>query len=249
MSSPSVTRAGRLSDAMLPPAVSIRLRARVIRPGPQGTAPHPVIIDLVPAGRPAVDVGAHRGLWTYWIGRRAGGVDAFEPNPNLYAFLSRTHLRGVRTHQIALSDVEGTAELSVPVGGRAGRGSIGHPGDGEHVATVTTRRLDSYALTDVGFMKIDVEGHEEAVIRGAMETLARCHPVLVVEIEDRHNPGATERIPAALAELGYGYAYFEQAGALAPLSDFDLERHQIDVESEMSGAYVNNFIFMTHPLG
>ncbi|HEY1828387.1 MAG TPA: FkbM family methyltransferase [Acidimicrobiales bacterium] len=248
MSSPSVTRAGRLTDAVLPPALSIRLRARVIRPGPDGTAPHPVIVDLVPKGATAVDVGAHRGLWTYWIGRRAGQVHSFEPNPNLYAFLSRTRLRSVHTYQVALSDVEGTAELSVPTGGRAGRGSI-EATNGDHIATVATRRLDSYALADVGFMKIDVEGHEEAVIRGATETLERCHPVLVIEIEDRHNPGATARIPATLAGLGYQHAYFERGGTLYRLPEFDLRRHQIDVTSEMSDDYVNNFVFMAHPLG
>ena len=50
---------------------------------------------------------------------------------------------------------------------------------------VPMRTLDSYQLSNVGFIKIDVEGHEEAVLHGSSETLRREMPNLMIEIEDR----------------------------------------------------------------
>lgn len=47
--------------------------------------------------------------------------------------------------------------------------------------TVETRTLDSYELNNVRFIKMDVEGHEVAVLRGAAETIQRNHPLLIIE--------------------------------------------------------------------
>jgi FkbM family methyltransferase len=247
MASPAATTAGRLSDLLLPPALSLRLRARLARPGSGGIAPPAVLLELVPPGRPAVDVGAHRGLWSYWMSRRTSVVHAFEPNPDLYSYLARSRMHSVRAYEVALSDAEGSAVLSIPEGGRPGRGTIVDT-VGTGVARVVTRPLDAYALTDVGFMKVDVEGHEEAVLRGAVQTLQSCQPNLLVEIEERHNPGAVSRIPAALAELGYGYAYCVMEEQLQPLAAFDLASHQLEVGDDVSSAYVNNFVFASTPL-
>lgn len=46
-----------------------------------------------------------------------------------------------------------------------------------------TARLDDFELTNVGFIKIDVEGHELAVLRGASKTIEREQPNLMVEVE------------------------------------------------------------------
>lgn len=55
-------------------------------------------------------------------------------------------------------------------------------------------RLDDIIKDDVGFIKIDVEGHELAVLKGATSLINRCRPVLLVECEERHSPGGTERL-------------------------------------------------------
>ncbi|SNT36751.1 methyltransferase, FkbM family [Tropicimonas sediminicola] len=69
---------------------------------------------------------------------------------------------------------------------------------------VETRRLDSFDIRDLGFIKIDVEGHELEVLQGGKETLARETPVLLIEIEERHRPDALETVSDFLAGFGYG---------------------------------------------
>jgi hypothetical protein len=98
--------------------------------------------------------------------------------------------------------------------------------------------LDGQNLRGIGFIKIDVEGHEEKVIRGGLETLRREKPVLVIEIEKRHTgrpAGETHRL---IESLGYA-GFFFQDGKRRPLSEYE-ERMQ-DPEYP---AYINDFLFL-----
>ena len=54
---------------------------------------------------------------------------------------------------------------------------------------VQVRRLDDFAFGVVDFIKVDIEGAEFAFLPGAVATLRRCRPVLLIEIEDRHSEG------------------------------------------------------------
>ena len=69
--------------------------------------------------------------------------------------------------------------------------------------------LNSLGLTDVSAMKVDAEGAEEEVLRGAITTLRRCRPVLSVEIKERHRPGSLRRVPELLNKLGYAGFYVQ----------------------------------------
>jgi hypothetical protein len=153
----------------------------------------------------------------------------------------------MQAHDVALSDRDGSAELFMPEGRGTGRATIAAT-TGHDIATVKTRRLDSFEFTNVGFVKIDVEGHEEAVLRGAERTLKDTLPTLVIEIEERHNPGAIARIPKALADIGYAQSYFLSGEELLPLADFDVETHQLKIGSAIDPLYVNNFLFASKPV-
>lgn len=113
---------------------------------------------------------------------------------------------------------------------------------------VELRSLDSYGFDNVTFIKIDVEGHEESVLAGARETLERCHPTLLVEIEERHNPGGLERIVTSLSDLGY-YGSFFYERIRRDISDFVPRIHHIadrninSISNRRKVSYVNNFIF------
>jgi hypothetical protein len=75
--------------------------------------------------------------------------------------------------------------------------------------SVAARRLDEIDLPPVGFVKIDVEGHEEAVLRGGEHLLRRDRPIYMIEIEERHNCGSFGRTTAYFNDLGYEGLFFD----------------------------------------
>jgi hypothetical protein len=119
--------------------------------------------------------------------------------------------------------------------------------EGATVETVQRKRLDDYAIDTVGFVKIDVEGHEDAVLQGAHDTLARTRPRVLIEAEERHRPGATAGVASFFQSLNYS-GFFLLAGRLRPISEFEPATHQnaaqLDAEGRRVGTYINNFVFL-----
>ncbi len=212
----------------------------------RGEAELRVLADIVPAGRIAVDVGANKGVYARVLSGLASHVHAFEPNPRSFLWLRRALPGNVTPHPIALSDRDGEADLYLPQRGRRFSGSGGslNPNKARTphgTVRVTTRTLDSCALGDVGFIKIDVEGAEAKVLRGARSTIANFKPVLQIELDERHTGQTIERSIAEVVELGYS-AHFVDAGALAAMDSFDADsRHRLPAARK---DYVYNFIFV-----
>lgn len=201
---------------------------------------------LAPRGRRAIDVGANIGVWSYWLARWGAQVEAFEPNPKMVAILAGARLRGVTVHAVALGERREQGRLLVPKGRRGfsnqGASLSAVKVRGPHgVAEVACHRLDDYGFSDVGFIKIDVEGGELAVLAGAQETLARCRPAMIIEIEEKHRDEPIERAISTVE--GYGYRAFALLhGALTPVSEIDLERcHR---QAATRADYLFNFIFL-----
>jgi FkbM family methyltransferase len=208
--------------------------------------------NYVRRDRIAVDVGANVGVYAYHLSRLAQRVLAFEPIPDLAAVLRRLNLHNLEIEEAALSDHSGSATLRISDRGM-GVASLEAATVPEQSLTrqveVPVRCLDDYALKDVGFVKIDVEGHEETVIAGAMKTIQRDHPVLLVEIEERFNPGGLERIAGKLEAQGY-MGYFFEEGRRRSIAEFDPQLHQ-KVCDELHAftnrrklAFINNFLFV-----
>lgn len=184
-----------------------------------GLEPELWLVPRLLAGRSrAIDVGANRGVWSVQLARSARAVEAFEPNPACVRELRRVVGGRVRIHSVALSDHAGQATLRFDPG-NTGVATIErsntltqNAGIRRIVeANVPVATLDSFGFDDVGLIKIDVEGHEEAVLRGATQTLRTGRPSLVVETEDRHNPGAPARVEALLRAAGYAALVLHEA--------------------------------------
>lgn len=217
---------------------------------------------LVQAGETVCDIGANHGLFTFFLLRQQAKVLAFEPNPSMVRILKIRFVDALRRGDLslfesALSDEDGQATLHVPKGfsplGTLDGALATQDGVEMEDVAVPLRRLDAIVDEPVSFIKLDVEGHEARVLRGAEHLLRACHPTLLIEAEERHRPGAVASVQAFLAPLGYSGLYFEN-GRMCPLSSFDPARHQRADALNASGTrvrsgqvYINNFVFIARP--
>jgi FkbM family methyltransferase len=147
----------------------------------------------VSPGMVALDVGANVGAYSMllgqWVGP-TGRVFAFEPAPSAFHGLVR-HLRlndlsgVVRAVHAAAGDRETQAEFLIM--GTAGEGRLAAPADGDgarvNVPVVTIDAFCAREGIDPDFIKIDVEGWELAVLRGARETIRRRGRALALFVE------------------------------------------------------------------
>jgi FkbM family methyltransferase len=130
-----------------------------------------------------LDVGANIGTHTLAYAKMAKQVIAFEPVIGLFTMLCTN---------LALNYIENVLPLNIAVGQKNGITSVLIPdysvenNFGACSVSVGNQQvqmynIDHYNLSDVSLIKIDVEGYEQQVLEGAMETIARCKPALYVE--------------------------------------------------------------------
>ena len=205
----------------------------------------------------SIDVGASGGSYAVHLVGLSKRCVAFEPIPNaaqrLRDKLVFQNNPRLQVESVAIGDFSGEANLRIPVKdpGRstlAATNPVGELGVVECV-TVPVKTLDEYPFGDtVGFVKIDVEGHEEAVLRGASVFLAKDRPALMIEIEERHNPGSIERVSEFLTSFGYT-GYFLREGHLRTIDSFKKQRDQyignLCSDTNRRSEYINNFVFLT----
>lgn len=135
----------------------------------------------VPADRrrTCVDIGAHVGTWSMWLTHAFAYVHAFEPvAAHRECFYANVAAANCQLHPVALGAEAGRVAMAE---NPASTGSAHVRGAGD----IEMRTLDSYQLPDVDFIKIDVEGLELEVCQGAIATIQRCRPVMVVEQKGR----------------------------------------------------------------
>ncbi len=208
------------------------------------------LLDTLRRGDTAIDVGAHKGAYTWWMARavgRAGRVFAFEPQPELAQRLRR-QLTGPRwahvsTEAAAVSERAGELDLYVPDAAPSPGASLeaARSADARRTHRVRVVTLDEHipAGLRVGLIKVDVEGHELSVFRGAQRLLTTSRPALLFECEARHHRGdAIESVFAHLRGLGYVGSFFWR-GRRLPLEQFRAEVHQVEGREP----YANNFAF------
>jgi FkbM family methyltransferase len=209
-----------LLSLLTPP--STYYRRRIAEEARAGEPELAVLEKLMRRGGTAVDVGANQGFFAFALSEIADRVVAFEPNPD-YALFARVMLRGrASVHRLALSDRPGRASFRVP---------IDHDGTVLHLAgslkgthaqfprtrtyEVAIRTLDSFALADVRFIKVDVEGSEREVLDGARMTIARDRPPLLLELLSGTHADPGGYTAAICQEFGYD-AVIVQRGEQIP---------------------------------
>ncbi|MEJ0078868.1 MAG: FkbM family methyltransferase [Alphaproteobacteria bacterium] len=223
----------------------------------RGEAEIHLIRRLIEPGTTTLDIGCSIGIYAAEMARYASKVIAFEANPAVAQFARMVAPRNVEVVNVALSSAPGRATLKIPLNPRGETidelatietGNPLHAGESGSV-DVDMKRLDDVGITSCSFIKIDVEGHEEAVLEGASSLIAVQRPTLMIELDESLNKGALARLSARYAALNYR-VFFLSHGKLRPVSEFDPARHQnatnlkprhkLPPEAE----YINNFVFV-----
>ena len=202
------------------------------------------------------DVGANKGSFTYWLSRWCGDegrLIAFEPQQGLAQRLAAVcagiGLRNVRVEAKAVHSSSGFGEFCIPIGHQPGASlnRTSCPTGKCDVVTVPVISLDEYFRDDerISLLKVDVEGAELDVFRGARRILETYSPALIFECEARHLIGKNVGdVFAYLEALGYRGRFFCGRGA-EPLSSFSVATHQRQ-DGEWfwkQKNYCNNFVF------
>jgi FkbM family methyltransferase len=177
-----------------------------------------IAIQLLEPGNTAVDVGANFGLYTRFFSEAVGAggrVFAIEPIPATFNVLQsnikRLNLLNVTAIQAASSDCTRTVTMIVPRINGADNFYRAHISAeeaplGTHRVSVRTAKLDELVPPDVlvALLKVDVEGHELACIRGALEIIKKCEPALLIEVtEDPDFANSAGEVFGLLRSLHY----------------------------------------------
>ncbi|MGH9453112.1 MAG: FkbM family methyltransferase [Terriglobia bacterium] len=193
-------------------------------------------------GKVAYDIGAFEGIFTLFFSRRAKMVIAYEPNPASYR---RAHenlrlngIGNVTLRQAGVSDQNGALKFVVNhlmPGGASAEPSvarqIGATSKNVSEFLVNVVRLDDdirqYSLPAPDFVKIDVEGLENAVLRGMVETIQKHHPEIYIEVhgstyEEKEQTAAG--LVSFLAGQGYGRILHIESGKFVTLENSSIAR-------------------------
>jgi FkbM family methyltransferase len=235
---------------------SLRFRLRALKARFRDQAAEfDVIRRHLRPGDIACDIGANKGSFIPWLSRwcATGRVVAFEPQPEFARRLAEvcraTGLDNVTVEAKAVYSHSGQQELFVPAGHSPGASLTHRAAEAKSFTTLSVPlvSLDDYfdANDRITLLKIDVEGAELGVFKGAERILRQHAPLLVFECENRHlAPGNVGDVFSYLAGIGYEGSFICRDQVL-PISQFDAAVHQRQ-EGEWFWKrkdYCNNFVF------
>lgn len=201
------------------------------------------------SGRRAIDVGSNVAIYSYHLSKYFEVVESFEPIGSCSRML-QSSVRGkknINVHNVALSDNAALKTIHIPrlEGGpmNYGYSSISNSFDDEELFRVPSQCLDEYDFNSVDFIKIDVEGHELEVLKGAVTTIERNHPFCLIEVESRHGDSSKfAKVFEFMRFHGYEASFLYQ-GLRISMANFDPIVHQNLDALESGASYVNNFLF------
>lgn len=177
-------------------------------------------LSFVEKQQNAIDIGSNIGTWSLPLCNVFNTVYAFEPHPeNRECFFK--NLESVNNYTLypyALSDIESIMPLYVH-NEACGNISLDYNGimtgptninerpknTDVNKIDVEVKRLDSFDLSNIDFIKIDVQGHEFKVLKGAEQLLSHQSPVLCLELPQRNDEEKAYRteITQWLSQFGY----------------------------------------------
>ena len=177
----------------------------------------------------AVDVGVYRGVYSYKLSKEFKHVYAYEPNPLIYPFLKKNLtkiIKNLTLSNFALSNNTGITDLKIPTRSKSifkrnveelyklGLATIHEKNNFDNYDSIEVNKIkldDDLKNINIGFIKIDVEGHEKEVIEGSKKLIKKYKPILLVEIEERHNMKPVLETINFIKQLGYSAFFCEDS--------------------------------------
>lgn len=169
------------------------------------------LIDLLlPRDGVMFDIGANWGHFSLFAASHpdfSGQIYAFEPMPRTFADLHSAITEAglterIHAHNLALSDSNGEIRMALPDGEHSGLATVTA---GPRGTLTRMAALDSLGLPSPDLLKIDVEGHELAMLRGAAQTIRTTSPMIVFESTVTGSAEATLAPFFHLEEAGYSF--------------------------------------------
>ena len=215
-----------------------------------------LLSKLVNADDHVIDIGGNWGIYAYALSALGSRLAVFEPNPQCFRALNSwaSCKKNVDVYAVALSSQHGQGLLHIPVDATgqehdASASLESRRDEAARCVEVEITTLDSFGFQDVKFIKIDVEGHELDVLKGATKTIASSMPVMLIEIERRHNTIDIFDIFAFIFRLGYDGFYLD-GKILRNINSFDVAHDQPASNPAINGKrYINNFLFIPRDPG
>jgi len=208
-----------------------------------------IIEKFADKSKDALDIGVYRGVYSYKLSQNFKYIHSFEPNPLLFPYLNKNLkkiIRNIKLYNCALSDNNGETELKLPIRSKSlfkenieelfqlGAATM-HPDNiirEYKKVPIKTRKLDDISINNkIGFIKIDVEGHEKNVLMGGRYLIKKNKPVMLIEIEERHTKIPVIETINFIKNLNYDCYYF-------------LKENLISIDKINKDNTENNFIFL-----
>ena len=199
----------------------------------------------------AVDIGTTgSGPYTELMLQNSRIVFSFEPHPRSAERMREKYGEQIVLREVAVSDYVGTATLNVPLRDdgqteRHGWSSIekNFPENQNGIVQyeVETTTLDEENLPNISFLKIDVEGAEVEVLKGAINTIKKSRPVVLLEMDELHRPGTLKTNTLFFEKLDYE-GYYVEHKTLHSIQEF-IENARTNT-GDINDENIFNFIFI-----
>jgi len=208
---------------LLSPSEASSLKRRAKRYLKKNTEKEIRILDkLVDDSKASIDIGVYRGVYSYFLSNLCKYVYAFEANPLLYDKLldGFKNNKNIKIENVAVSSNSGETDLRIPIRDisasfdneekyKLGIATIHKTNNLENEKFETIKAIKKISLDEynfeheIGFLKIDVEGHELDILNGARKLIAQNMPTMLIEIEERHSGVQPNVAINEIEQLGY----------------------------------------------
>jgi FkbM family methyltransferase len=202
------------------------------------------------------DIGSNKGEYAYYAEKLIDpkNIYLFEPEQKLNKQLNAI-FSNCNVNNIALSDNKGTHQFKIPIingviDNCLSSLEVDKKEDNETEAIVydvKTNTLDNFTREKNIFpnlIKIDVEGHELSVLKGAENFISKHHPTLIIEIEQRHHQDINiETVFESFTQKGYSCYYYSKKQS--QLFSYENKTHLTNSKEYFGKIdYINNYIFI-----